>query len=122
MSQKFEIILKTVYSDRIGRRIAETNIRSVWRHILKFYSDKNKAKTLHFPSKTVSLVPRAIFVNCCTFYVQAYYTHWSTGGDNELQYDKTVYSDRIGRRIAETNIRSVWRHILKFHSGLTFSL
>jgi hypothetical protein len=41
MSQKFEIILKTVYSDRIGRRIAETNIRSVWRHILKFHSDKN---------------------------------------------------------------------------------
>jgi hypothetical protein len=28
MSQKFEIILKTVYSDRIGRRIAETNIRN----------------------------------------------------------------------------------------------
>ena len=28
MSQKFEIILKTVYSERIGRRIAETNIRN----------------------------------------------------------------------------------------------
>ena len=28
MSQKFEIILKTVYSDRIGKRIAETNIRN----------------------------------------------------------------------------------------------
>lgn len=28
MSQKFEIILKTVYSDRIGRNIAETNIRN----------------------------------------------------------------------------------------------
>jgi hypothetical protein len=28
MSQKFEIILKTVYSDRIGRRIAEINIRN----------------------------------------------------------------------------------------------
>jgi hypothetical protein len=41
MSQKFEIILMTVYSDRIGRKIAETNIPSVWRHILKFYSDKN---------------------------------------------------------------------------------
>jgi hypothetical protein len=26
MSQKFEIILKTVYSERIGRRIAETKI------------------------------------------------------------------------------------------------
>jgi hypothetical protein len=36
MSQKFEIILKTVYSDRIGRRIAETNIRSVWRHIYEY--------------------------------------------------------------------------------------
>jgi hypothetical protein len=30
-----------VLPDRIGRRIAETSIRSVWRHILKFYSDKN---------------------------------------------------------------------------------
>lgn len=28
MSQKFEIILKTVYSDRIGRTIAKTNIRN----------------------------------------------------------------------------------------------
>ena len=28
MSQKFEIILKTVYSDRIGRRIAETKMRN----------------------------------------------------------------------------------------------
>jgi hypothetical protein len=54
-------------------------------------ADFTIAKTLHFPSKTVSLVPRAIFVNCCTFYVQVYYTHWSTGGDNELQYDKQVY-------------------------------
>ena len=53
-------------------------------------ADFTIAKTLHFPSKTVSLVPRAIFVNCCTFYVQVYYTHWSTGGDNELQYDKQI--------------------------------
>lgn len=28
MSQKFEIILKTVYSDRIGRTIEKTNIRN----------------------------------------------------------------------------------------------
>ena len=53
-------------------------------------ADFTTAKTLHFPSKTVSLVPRAIFVNCCTFYVQVYYTPWSTGGDNELQYDKQI--------------------------------
>jgi hypothetical protein len=41
MSQKFEIILKTVYSDRIGRRIAETNIRSVWRHISTMEKNTN---------------------------------------------------------------------------------
>jgi hypothetical protein len=38
MSQKLEIILKTAYSDRIGRRIAETNIRSVWRHSSDIFS------------------------------------------------------------------------------------
>ena len=53
-------------------------------------ADFTIANALHFPSKTVSLVPRAIFVKYCTFYVQAYYTHWLTGGDNELQYDKQI--------------------------------
>jgi hypothetical protein len=53
-------------------------------------ADFTIAKTIHFTSKTVSLVPRVIFVYCCTFYVQAYYSHWSTSGDKELQYDKQI--------------------------------
>ena len=53
-------------------------------------ADFTIAKTMHFTSKTVFLVPRAIFVNCCTFYVQAYFSHWSTSGDKEIQYDRQI--------------------------------
>jgi hypothetical protein len=65
------------------------NVRRGLRKVL-LYADFTIVKTIHFTSKTVSLVPRAIFVNCCTFYVQAYYSHWSTSGDKELQYDKQI--------------------------------